>query len=414
MMRPQEAGGAAAHGVLERPPEREAAMDGGSEILSETLWQAVRARREVPGRAFVYGVRSTGIYCRPTCPARLARRENVAFYPNAARAEAAGLRACKRCDPRGEDPAAALIAASCRRIEGAETPPSLAALAAEAGYSPFHFHRLFKARTGLTPRQYAAGRRAERLRAALAAGESVTAAIYDAGYGAASRFYAEASAVVGMAPAQARRGGAGERIGYALAPTSLGLVLAAATPRGLCAISLGDDAAALEHALRQRFKAAALTPDPALGGLLTQVVEMIEQGTGPGALPLDLRGTAFQMRVWRALQAVPAGETISYAALAAQLGAPGSARAVAGACAANPLALAVPCHRAVRTDGSLAGYRWGPARKRALLEREGQGTAVALPCPTSPPAAPRSAAGRGLAAGWPARPSRRRAGRSCR
>ncbi len=357
-------------------------MDGGS----ETMWQAVRDRRNVPGVRFVYGVRSTGIYCRPTCPSRLARRENMAFYADPAAAEAAGLRACKRCDPRGEHAEAAAIAASCRRIDAAETPPSLAALAAQAGYSRFHFHRLFKAQTGLTPRQYAAGRRAERMRTALAAGERVTAALYDSGYGAASRFYEEAQGVVGMAPARARRGGAGERIGYAVAQTSLGVLLAAATARGVCAISLGEAPEPLIEALRRHFDAAELAHEPELGGLLERVVDVVERGDAPAGLPLDLRGTAFQLRVWRALQAVPAGETVSYAGLAAQLGAPGAARAVAGACAANTLAVAVPCHRVVRGDGDLAGYRWGKQRKQRLLEREGShrrggSTAAAAPPP---------------------------------
>jgi AraC family transcriptional regulator of adaptative response/methylated-DNA-[protein]-cysteine methyltransferase len=340
------------------------------ELAQEQLWQDVRQRRQHPDRPFVYAVRSTGIYCRAGCPSRLARRDNVVFYPSWEAAETAGFRPCKRCDPRGQKPEAAVIAEICRRIAQAETPPSLAALAQQAGYSPFHFHRLFKRQTGLTPRQFAAGERARRVRDALAAGAPVTTALYDAGYNAPSRFYEQAGIVLGMAPQAARRGGQGERIAYACAQTRLGTLLAATTRLGLCAIELGDAPGPLVAALQRRFPAARIAHQPELSGLLPRVIALVETGGPPDDLPLDLRGTAFQLRVWRALQAISPGEWLSYAELASRIGMPGAARAVAGACAANRVAVAVPCHRVVRGDGALAGYRWGVDRKRALLERE--------------------------------------------
>jgi AraC family transcriptional regulator of adaptative response/methylated-DNA-[protein]-cysteine methyltransferase len=336
----------------------------------DQCWQEVQQRSRAADGRFVYAVRSTGVYCRPSCPARLARRENVSFHPSCEAAEQAGFRPCRRCDPRGQDPAGAVIAAVCRHIDEADSKPSLADLAAFAGYSPHHLHRLFKSRTGLTPLQYATGRRAERLRRGLADGGTVTAAIYDAGYNAASRFYAEAGARLGMAPSKARAGGAGEQIGFASVPTSLGLMLAAATQTGLCHVALGDDAAVLQAELSRRFPAASITPSADLGGLVAPLVALIEGNASGDSLPLDLRGTAFQRRVWQALRGIPPGATLSYGALAAQLGAPTAARAVASACAANPVAVAVPCHRVRRGDGTLGGYRWGVTRKQALLDGE--------------------------------------------
>jgi AraC family transcriptional regulator of adaptative response/methylated-DNA-[protein]-cysteine methyltransferase len=317
---------------------------------------------------------TTGIYCRPACSSRRPNPENVRFYASYEAAEAAGLRACLRCRPRDVAPAqqsAALVAQACRRIEGSETPPRLDELAREAGLSPFHFHRLFRKATGLTPRAYGRALRERRLSAALRDEATVTDAIYAAGYGSAGRFYEAAGARLGMTPTRYRAGGAHEDIRFAVAQSALGAVLVAESARGVCAISLGDDPEALTRELQDRFPAARLTgDDPAFQARVAQVVAFVE---APGLgldLPLDIRGTAFQQRVWQALRAVPPGETLSYAALAARIGAPAAVRAVAGACAANTLAVAVPCHRIVRADGSLSGYRWGVERKAALLKKE--------------------------------------------
>ncbi len=324
---------------------------------------AVLARREAAG--WFYGVVSTGIFCRARCGARLPRPENVRFFESAADAAKAGYRACKRCRPEVALPDVA--AAACRRIEAAEVPPSLAELAAGAGLSPFHFHRVFKAATGVTPKAYAGAHRAARVREALDSG-NVTQAIYAAGYASSGRFYAEAP--LGMTPAAYQAGGAGEEIVYATASCALGVVLVAASGAGVCAIALGDDAAALEAGLKARFGQARLADDAGFGEILAQVVALVDGAGTAKNLPLDIRGTAFQRRVWEALRGIPAGQTANYTEIAARIGAPASVRAVAAACAANTLAVAVPCHRVVRADGGLAGYRWGVSRKRALLERE--------------------------------------------
>ncbi len=340
-------------------------------------WAAVQARDAAADGLFVYSVATTGVYCRPSCPSRPARRENVAFHATNAAAEAAGFRPCKRCRPDGESPAearAAAVARACRIIDAADEPPVLADLAAAVGLSPHHLHRAFRVATGLTPRDWAVARRAERARAGLSAGKDVTTALYDAGFNASSRFYEAAPAMLGMRPAQFRAGGRDAAIRHAVVPSTLGLVLVAASDRGVCAIEMGDDAAALVASLRERFPNAIVAAgDDAFAALVGDVVALID-GRGDGAaLPLDIRGTAFQQSVWRALQDIPAGATLSYAELAARLGRPGSARAVASACAANSLAVAIPCHRIVRGDGSLSGYRWGVERKRALLARERRG-----------------------------------------
>lgn len=334
-------------------------------------WEAVQRREAAADGQFVYSVATTGVYCRPSCPSRAAKRENVAFHADPEAAEWAGFRACKRCRPNEADPLAEVIAQACRRIEDAEVEPSLDELATAAGYSPFHFHRLFKRATGVTPKAYAAARRAERARAELTAAGSVTEAIYGAGYSGSGRFYAEAPALLGMTPSAYRKGGARETIRFAVGACSLGHVLVAATARGICAIRLGDDPQALVEELQDDFPSAELVGADA--GFETMVAAAIGAVEQPGAaidLPLDVRGTAFQRRVWEALRAIPAGRTASYAEVAAAIGAPSSVRAVAGACAANSLALAIPCHRVVRTDGSLSGYRWGIERKRELLARE--------------------------------------------
>jgi AraC family transcriptional regulator of adaptative response/methylated-DNA-[protein]-cysteine methyltransferase len=343
-------------------------------MTQDQRWQAVQARDKAADGQFWYGVRTTGVYCRPSCASRPARRENVTFHDSPAAALAAGFRPCKRCRPHEADldaRRAEAVAAACRAIEAAEEPPSLEDLARVAGLSPYHFHRIFKAQTGLTPKAYAAARRGERVRSALASSPSVTAAVHEAGFNSAGRFYAAAEGLLGMKPAAYKAGGSGATITFAVGQCSLGAILVAATDRGVCAISLGDDPDVLVRELQDRFPKATLAGgDPAFDGWVARVVGLVE-APGQGLdLPLDVQGTAFQQRVWQALREVPAGQTVSYAAIAARIGRPAAVRAVAQACAANTLAVAIPCHRVVRTDGSLSGYRWGVERKAALLDRE--------------------------------------------
>jgi AraC family transcriptional regulator of adaptative response/methylated-DNA-[protein]-cysteine methyltransferase len=340
----------------------------------EWRWQAVQQRDARADGHFVYAVRSTGVYCRPSCPARTPLRRNVSFFPACAQAEAAGFRACLRCKPDQPDLAARQlerVAAACRLIEQSDQAPSLQVLAAEAGLSPFHFHRLFRQHTGVTPRAYAAAVRQGRLADALRAHRTVAEAGYAAGFQSNAQLYAEALPALGVSPGRFRAGGAGLQLMFACAPCALGTVLVAASGHGLAAILLGDEAAPLEADLRARFpKARVERGGKALDQLLAAVVRVVDgQDTGTG-LPLDVRGTAFQRRVWEALRAIPPGQTVTYAGLAGQLGMAAGARAVAAACAANPLAVLVPCHRVIRGDGALAGYRWGLERKRALLARE--------------------------------------------
>ncbi|GJD45328.1 Bifunctional transcriptional activator/DNA repair enzyme Ada [Methylobacterium cerastii] len=334
---------------------------------------AVAARDGAFDGRFVYSVRSTGVYCRPSCPSRAALPRNVAFHATCEAAEAAGFRPCRRCRPdeaSRETRRAEAVARACRLIDESETAPTLDDLAHAAGMSPFHFHRLFKAAIGVTPRAYGSARRAERVAKALPGAASVTEALYEAGYGAASRFYAGAR--LGMTPAAYRKGGAGETIRFAVAACSLGAVLVAATTRGVCAILLGDEPDALLRDLEDRFPNAALAGgDEGFAALVAQVVGLVETPSRPVSLPLDIGGTAFQQRVWEALRTIPAGTTASYAEIAARIGTPAAVRAVARACGANALAVAIPCHRVVRADGALSGYRWGIDRKRALLAREG-------------------------------------------
>jgi AraC family transcriptional regulator of adaptative response/methylated-DNA-[protein]-cysteine methyltransferase len=337
-------------------------------------WRAVRRRDAAAAGCFVYAVATTGIYCRPGCPSRLALRRNVVFHDCAADAQRAGFRPCKRCRPdaaTADAGRAAAMVAACRRIEAAEGIPPLAALAAEAGLSPHHFLRAFKEQVGVTPRQYAAARRAARVQQRLRAGGSITAAMYGAGFNASSRFYAQSSAILGMTPRQYRAAGAGVAIRYAMARCRLGLALVAVTPRGVCALHLGDDEAELLRELRGGFPRAEIAPaDPAAGAWIAAVIAHLDHPARGLDLPLDIRGTAFQQRVWTALRAIPPGRTTSYGELAARLGRPTAARAVARACATNSVAVLVPCHRVVAADGSLTGYRWGLARKRALLDSE--------------------------------------------
>ncbi len=342
-------------------------------VTDEARWQAVEARDPADG-AFVYAVATTGIFCRPVCPARRALRANVQFFATVAEAERAGFRACKRCQPSADSLAlrqAALVTAACRSIEAAAMPPTLHDLARAAGLSPFHFHRLFKAQTGVTPKAYATAHRAQRVRQELTSRETVTDAIYQAGFSASSRFYAAASDTLGMTPQTYRAGGAGETIRFAIGQCWLGAILVAATEHGLCAILLGDEPEALARDLQDRFAQAQLVGgDADFEQWMAQVIGFLERPAEGLHLPLDIRGTAFQRQVWEALRAIPVGETVTYTELAERIDRPQAVRAVASACAANALAVAIPCHRVVRTDGSLSGYRWGIARKRDLLAHE--------------------------------------------
>jgi len=340
-------------------------------------WQAVIARDRAFDGEFVYSVRSTGVYCRPSCPARHAKPGNVAFHAGPAEAEAAGFRACKRCTPNEAslvEQHAAMMEKACRTIETADEPPALKALAASVGMSPFYFHRVFKAVTGLTPKAYAAAHRSRRAREQLLNGKaSVTEAIYDAGFNSSGRFYATSNAVLGMTPTAFRAGGVDTDIRFAIAECSLGAILVAASDKGICAISLGDDAELLARELQDRFPNANLIGgDAEFEALVARVVGFVEAPQFGLDLPLDVRGTAFQQRVWQALRDIPAGETASYAEIAERIGSPKAVRAVAGACAANAIAVAIPCHRVIKNDGALSGYRWGVERKRALLAKEAQ------------------------------------------
>jgi AraC family transcriptional regulator of adaptative response/methylated-DNA-[protein]-cysteine methyltransferase len=332
-------------------------------------WDAVLRRDRAADGAFVYSVRTTGVYCRPSCAARLPRRENVVFHASSADAERAGLRPCKRCRP-GEpalaERRAAAVAKACRLIEEAEEMPGLDALAEAAGMSRFHFHRVFKAVTGVTPKTYADAQRGRRVRDELAQSATVTEAIYGAGFNSSGRFYAAAGDLLGMTPSAFRAGGEGTSIRFAVGECSLGSTLVAATDRGVCAIQFGDDPDALVRDLQDRL----IGGDRGFERVVARVVGFVEAPGRGLDLPLDVRGTAFQQRVWRALREIPCGSTASYAAIAERIGAPKAVRAVAQACASNPVAVAIPCHRVVRTDGALSGYRWGAERKRTLLDRE--------------------------------------------
>jgi AraC family transcriptional regulator, regulatory protein of adaptative response / methylated-DNA-[protein]-cysteine methyltransferase len=349
-------------------------------------WQAVLRRDQTADGAFVYAVKTTGIYCRPSCPARRPRQENVALFDTCEAARAAGYRACRRCRPDAVDephPHTALVTAACRRIEESDEAVGLDALADAAGLSPHHFHRVFKAVTGLTPKAYGDAHRAERLRHTLSTGQaSVTAAIHGAGYGSSSRFYERSNDILGMTATSYRNGGQDAEIRFAVGECSLGSFLVARSAKGVCALSLGDDPDVLVRALQDRFPRAELVGgDAEFEVLVARVVGLADNPAAGLGLPLDMRGTAFQQRVWTALQAIPPGHTVSYAELARRIGAPQSARAVARACASNPIALAIPCHRVIRQDGGVSGYRWGVERKRALLKREARGMSLASNVP---------------------------------
>src|ERR1700741_3888736 len=338
-------------------------------------WQALVDKDERAVVQVWFSVKTTRVYCRPSCPARLPHRENVAFHLSPEDAEKAGFRACKRCHPKGPGLASQhskAVAITCRMIKEVDEFPSLNQLAEAVKMSPGYLHRLFKTATGLTPKDYANAHRADRIKKALPKRETVTEAIYEAGFNSNGRFYAGSSKMLGMKPKEYREGGAGNTIRFAIAESSLGSVLVASSEKGVAAILIGDDPDALARDLQDRFPRAHLVGgDAAYEKLVAQVVGFVETPSVGLDLPLDIRGTAFQQRVWQALREIPAGKTASYADVAARIGAPNSVRAVAGACAANDIAVAIPCHRVVRNDGTLSGYRWGVERKRALLAREG-------------------------------------------
>ena len=332
-------------------------------------WDAVRDRRADP--TFIFAVRTTRIACRSGCPSRTPSHENILFFDDFAAAKAAGFRACKRCAPDDVAPDAdrqRLVARACVLLDS-PNPPSLDDVARAIGLSRFHFQRVFRSTMGVTPGEYKRASRQQRLRAALARNAHVTEAIYDAGYASASSAYEERP--LGMTPSSFRGGASGEHISYAIAPCSLGSLLVATTQIGICAIELGDDAEAVLAALRKHFTHAELERDDVqLRERLANAIRLVDDPTANVAMNLDIRGTAFQRRVWTALRAIPAGTRVTYGAIARAIGSPGAAQAVGAACAANRIAVAVPCHRVVREDGELAGYRWGAERKHKLLEKE--------------------------------------------
>ena len=342
--------------------------------VSDPRWNAVMTRDRQADGLFFYSVKTTGVYCRPSCAARGARPENVEFHVSAEAAERAGFRPCKRCKPNQlplVEQHAATVAELCRVIENAEQAPTLAQLAAHARLSTFHLHRVFKTATGLTPKQYAAAHRTKRVKVELGRSNTVTEAIYGAGYNSNGRFYEQSNDVLGMTPTAYRSGGANTEIRFAIGECSLGSILVAASDRGVCAILIGDDPDALARDLQDRFPRAHLIGgDSHFEQLVAKVVGFVEAPALGLDLPLDVRGTAFQQRVWQALREIPAGRTVSYSQIASRIGAPKAVRAVGAAVGANPLAVAIPCHRVIRNDGSLCGYRWGVERKRALIERE--------------------------------------------
>lgn len=344
--------------------------------MDEERWAAVQAKDPLFDGEFVFAVKTTLIYCRPSCPARPAKRQNVEFFDTTLLAAAAGYRACKRCKPDGlsqEHERRERVLRACKSIEGGESALSLNELSAQAGMSPHHFHRIFKAVTGLTPKQYEKALQAQRLASALKGSASVTDAIYEAGFNSSGRFYEAARVTLGMSPSLFRMGGEGETIRHAIEPCSLGTLLVAATARGVCAIEFADDETTLMARLRERFPKARLQAgDEQFRQWVTRILAFLAQPTGWLDLPLDVQGTVFQQRVWQALRDIPVGQTVSYTELAQRLGKPSAARAVASACANNHIAVAIPCHRVVRSNGDLAGFRWGLERKAELLRREGE------------------------------------------
>jgi len=345
-----------------------------TDITQDPRWGSIVTRDKTADGTFWYSVATTGVFCRPSCPSRLANPKNVRLHESVAAAEASGFRACRRCNPDGisiETANHAIVAKAAKLIDQATEPLSLARIAESVELSPHYFHRLFKKATGLTPKAYAVAGRSARLREGLAKAATVTEAIHEAGYGSNGRFYEASTDVLGMSPTHYRSGGAQEVLTFAVGQCSLGAILVASSTKGVAAILLGEDPGALVRDLEDRFPQARLVGgDAAYEQLVAQVVGLVEAPAHGLALPLDVRGTAFQQRVWLALREIPAGRTETYSSIAERIGAPSSVRAVAGACAANAHAVAIPCHRVVRHDGSLSGYRWGVERKRELIERE--------------------------------------------
>ena len=338
-------------------------------------WRIVLARDRRYDGDFVYAVSSTGVFCRPSCPSRRPRRDRVRFFPIPEAAEAAGFRACRRCHPgelRPHDPAVALVRELCRAIDSQpDGPADLAALGRRAKRSPHQVLRAFRRVLGVSPREYRDARRVDRLRSSLKERPHVSPAIYEAGFGSSSRVYERAAGTLGMTPATYARGGRGASIHYSVVSSALGMLLVAATERGICKIALGNSAAGLERDLRHEFPAARITRDAGRLGAWVQAILEHLAGREPHLdLPLDVRATAFQQKVWKALRKIPYGSTRSYQAIARAIGSPRATRAVARACATNPVALVIPCHRVVREDGQAGGYRWGTERKDALLKRE--------------------------------------------
>jgi len=346
--------------------------------LDTDRWQAILNRSSEADGCFVYGVITTGIYCRPTCAARRPKPENIQFFENFHMAEAAGFRACKRCQPNATAPQsqqAEKITQICHLIATSEAAPSLAEMATLAGLSPYHFQRVFKRVVGVTPKAYAHTHRTKRLQVALQEQASVTEAIYAAGFETSSQVYAQANTLLGMTPKNYRQGAHGEEIRYTIQRSQLGWVLIAATQRGICAIHLDESQDNLLQQLQNQFPQAQLADkDEQFNEWVRQVLALIDAPQNPSTLPLDIQGTAFQAQVWQALQTIPAGHTVTYTEIAEQIGKPTAVRAVARAIATNSLAIAIPCHRVIGRDGSLKGYRWGSSLKRALLDREAQAT----------------------------------------
>lgn len=337
-------------------------------------WEAVKAKDTAFDGKFFYSVATTGIFCRPSCPSRLAKRENVRFHASAVEAKAAGFRACKRCKPEQpplQEEYARKVSQACRLIETSEEAPKLDELAAAVGLSSYHFHRTFKAITGVTPKAYANGHRQKKVRESLKPNKTITEAIYDSGFGSSGRFYANSKEVLGMKPKDFRFGGAHAEMHFAVGECSLGSILVAASSKGISAILLGDDPEKLVRDLESQFPNATLIGgDREFEEVMAKVVGLVESPPAGSHLPLDIRGTAFQHRVWEALRTIPAGTTATYSEIADRIGMPKAVRAVAAACAANKIAVAIPCHRVIRNDGALSGYRWGVERKRKLIDRE--------------------------------------------
>lgn len=359
---------------LENPAEQSQTEQVNQKSLAEARWQAVTCRDPQGDGLFVYAVKTTGIYCRPSCPSRAAKRQNVEFFDTADLAVEAGYRACKRCKPDMQSQQQnrnALVLQACQAIENSTSALSLEQLAQQAQISRYHFHRIFKSVTGLTPKAFHQAVQAKRITASLQSAPSITDAIYGAGFNSAGRFYDNAHTLLGMQPKRFREGGRGEYIRYEIEPCALGWVIVAATRKGVCAIEFDDVAQTLSEQIRERFHQAKFEEaDAEFKRWITQVIHYLDQPKGVLSLPLDIRGTVFQRRVWQAMQTIPAGQTASYSEVAELIGQPKACRAVAHACACNAIAVAIPCHRVIRSNGNLSNYRWGPERKAELLRRE--------------------------------------------